>query len=48
MTLRNSWLPTQAGGGVFHFNLRFYAPSEELTNGSYTYPVIRQIDAITA
>lgn len=41
-----SWLPTVAGGGGLNFNLRFYNPTLALTNGSYLYPTIEQIEAV--
>ncbi|KAJ7481999.1 hypothetical protein FB451DRAFT_1130410 [Mycena latifolia] len=34
----SNWLPTPADGGEFRFLLRFYGPTEELLDGTYTYP----------
>ncbi|KAK5137475.1 hypothetical protein LTR08_008453 [Meristemomyces frigidus] len=42
----NNWIPTTAGGGGLNFNLRFYDPTPALTNGSYLYPTIEQIQAV--
>ncbi|RMZ90931.1 hypothetical protein DV736_g1825, partial [Chaetothyriales sp. CBS 134916] len=43
----NNWLPTPAGGGRFYDNLRFYGAAPAITNGSYVYPTVTLIDAIT-
>ncbi|KAJ6483719.1 hypothetical protein C8R47DRAFT_1197178 [Mycena vitilis] len=41
----DNWLPTPADGGQFSFYLRWYGPTESLTNGTYTYPKITKVEA---
>ncbi|KAJ7631867.1 hypothetical protein DFH06DRAFT_1140233 [Mycena polygramma] len=41
----SNWLPTPADGGQFSFYLRWYGPTESLTNGTYTYPKITTVEA---
>ncbi|KAI9871211.1 MAG: hypothetical protein M1830_003194, partial [Pleopsidium flavum] len=36
----NNWLPAPSGGGEFSINLRWYGPTEALSNGSYVYPIV--------
>lgn len=49
MNWTNNWLPTPAGGGNFTMNLRFYGPTDSLSNGQYIYPLISTVmPAITA
>ncbi|OLN95348.1 hypothetical protein CCHL11_04729 [Colletotrichum chlorophyti] len=43
----SNWLPAPADGTGFQMNLRFYGVEDELVNGSYVYPVVETIDAIT-
>ncbi|RDL36246.1 uncharacterized protein BP5553_06858 [Venustampulla echinocandica] len=44
----NNWLPAPAGGGCISFTLRLFAPADEMLNGSYEYPKVTTIDAITS
>ncbi|KAF7369601.1 DUF1254-like protein [Mycena venus] len=39
----SNWLPTPANSGEFHFVLRWYGPTESLTNGTYKYPNITAV-----
>lgn len=39
-----SWLPTPADGGEFRFYLRWYGPTESLTDGTYVYPTITAVE----
>ncbi|KAJ6480471.1 hypothetical protein C8R47DRAFT_1218673 [Mycena vitilis] len=34
---KSNWLPTLADGGQFKLSLRWYGPTESLTNGTYVY-----------
>lgn len=43
----NNWLPAPAGGGLISFNLRVFAPAVEMLDGTYPYPEVTVIDAIT-
>ncbi|CAG7990444.1 unnamed protein product [Penicillium salamii] len=43
----SNWLPAPAGGGQFDLTLRFYAPEDELKNGSWEFPVVQKHKAIT-
>ncbi|KAI1758609.1 hypothetical protein GGR53DRAFT_235479 [Hypoxylon sp. FL1150] len=36
----SNWLPSPSTPGAFNMILRFYAPSEALSNGLYTYPQV--------
>ena len=44
----NNWLPAPAGGGQVVSQLRFYVAKQPLLDGSYAYPVLEKISAITA
>ncbi|KAL8827426.1 MAG: hypothetical protein Q9191_003193 [Dirinaria sp. TL-2023a] len=44
----SNWLPVPSGGGSGSFILRFYAPSDALSNGQYVYPKVETIDSIRA
>ncbi|KAJ7890160.1 hypothetical protein B0H14DRAFT_2209166, partial [Mycena olivaceomarginata] len=33
----SNWLPTPADSGEFHFILRWYGPTDSLTDGTYKY-----------
>ncbi|PIG80987.1 hypothetical protein AARAC_011822 [Aspergillus arachidicola] len=44
----SNWLPAPEGGGNFSLTLRFYAPTEQLGNGSWPYPVVHKGEAIQA
>ncbi|KAJ7714032.1 hypothetical protein B0H14DRAFT_3523113 [Mycena olivaceomarginata] len=41
----SNWLPTPADGGEFRFYLRWYGPTESLSDGTYTYPKITVVEA---
>ncbi|KAJ5833814.1 DUF1254-domain-containing protein [Penicillium riverlandense] len=43
-----NWLPAPKGGGDLYLMLRFYAPTEGLRNGSWSYPVVQKGNAIEA
>lgn len=43
----NNWLPAPAGGGAVSFTLRLFAPSKGMLDGTYGYPEVTVIDAIT-
>ncbi|KAK2764579.1 hypothetical protein FQN54_009274 [Arachnomyces sp. PD_36] len=43
----SNWLPAPAGGGDFELTLRFYAPGEELQDGTWVYPAVQKLGAIT-
>lgn len=43
----NNWLPAPAGGGQISFTLRLFAPADQMFDGSYEYPKVTVIDAIT-
>ncbi|KAA1475243.1 hypothetical protein DENSPDRAFT_415650 [Dentipellis sp. KUC8613] len=43
-----NWLPIEAGGGNFSVNLRWYGPTDSLSNGSYAYPSITKVTALSA
>ncbi|KAJ6484031.1 hypothetical protein C8R45DRAFT_904234 [Mycena sanguinolenta] len=34
----SNWLPTPTDGGKFRFNLRWYGPTDSLSDGTYIYP----------
>jgi hypothetical protein len=38
-----SWLPTPANSEEFHFILRWYGPTDSLTDGTYKYPNITAV-----
>ncbi|OJZ83644.1 hypothetical protein ASPFODRAFT_220612 [Aspergillus luchuensis CBS 106.47] len=42
----SNWLPAPKGGGDISLTLRFYAPTEQLRNGSWPYPVVQKVEAI--
>ncbi|KAL1876131.1 hypothetical protein Plec18167_005394 [Paecilomyces lecythidis] len=42
----SNWLPASKGGGGLSLTLRFYAPTEQLRNGSWPYPVVTKGNAI--
>ncbi|KAL2864113.1 uncharacterized protein BJX67DRAFT_228759 [Aspergillus lucknowensis] len=44
----SNWLPAPTGGGDFDVTLRFYAPSDELSNGGWTFPKVEKITALKA
>ncbi|KAH6985374.1 hypothetical protein EDB80DRAFT_782767 [Ilyonectria destructans] len=44
----SNWLPAPTDGNGFQMNLRFYGGEDAMANGSYVYPVVETIDAITA
>ncbi|KAK3649673.1 hypothetical protein LTR56_006633 [Elasticomyces elasticus] len=44
----SNWLPAPSGGGSFTVTFRLYAPTDALSNGSYVYPLVEKVDAITA
>ncbi|KAJ7690608.1 hypothetical protein B0H14DRAFT_3665311 [Mycena olivaceomarginata] len=39
----SNWLPTPANSGEFHFILRWYGPTDSLTDGTYKYPNITAV-----
>jgi len=39
----SNWLPGPPGGGDFSFKLRWYVPTDALTNGTYVCPKIETI-----
>ncbi|KAJ7232646.1 hypothetical protein B0H12DRAFT_1239562 [Mycena haematopus] len=41
----SNWLPTPANGGKFRFDLRWFGPTESLSNGNYTYPNVTVVEA---
>ncbi|KAJ6465343.1 hypothetical protein C8R45DRAFT_839817, partial [Mycena sanguinolenta] len=41
----SNWLPTPAEGGEFQFYLRWYGPTESLSDGTYTYPKVTVVEA---
>ncbi|KAK6391194.1 hypothetical protein LTR65_004653 [Meristemomyces frigidus] len=43
-----NWLPAPPGGGSFTVTFRLYAPTTALSDGSYVYPVVTKVIAITA
>ena len=43
----NNWLPAPAGGGPISFTLRLFAPADQMFDGSYEYPKVTIVDAIT-
>ena len=43
----NNWLPAPAGGGPVSFTLRVFAPAEAMLDGTYLYPEVSVVDAIT-
>jgi hypothetical protein len=43
----SNWLPAPAGGGIISFTLRVFAPAVEMLDGTYQYPEVTVIDAIT-
>ncbi|KAK5132324.1 hypothetical protein LTR08_009159 [Meristemomyces frigidus] len=43
-----NWLPAPAGGGSFTVTFRLYAPTAALSDGSYVYPLVTKVNAITA
>lgn len=44
---RGNWLPTPAGGGKMSVTMRWYGAMEEMLCGTYKYPKLIHIDAIT-
>ena len=42
----SNWLPAPIGGGDYSFILRWYVPTEAMTNGTYVYPKAETIPAI--
>lgn len=44
----SNWLPVPAGGGTFSLNFRLYGAQESMTDGSWEYPLVEKIDAVTA
>ncbi|KAI9664767.1 MAG: hypothetical protein M1821_006215 [Bathelium mastoideum] len=42
-----NWLPSPPPGNGFQFVLRWYSPTEALTNGSYIYPTVERVAPIT-
>ncbi|KAE8306252.1 DUF1254-domain-containing protein [Aspergillus transmontanensis] len=42
----SNWLPAPKGGGGLSLTLRFYAPTEQLSNGSWPYPMVQKGEAI--
>lgn len=44
----SNWLPAPEGGGDVIAQLRFFAGQQALTDGSYDYPVVEKVPAITA
>ncbi len=43
----SNWLPGPAGGGDVQVLLRFYEAGETMLDGTYLYPAVSRIDAIT-
>lgn len=43
-----NWLPAPSGGGDFTVTFRLYAPTTEVSDGSYVYPVVTKGAAILA
>ncbi|KFY28807.1 hypothetical protein V491_00276 [Pseudogymnoascus sp. VKM F-3775] len=43
----NNWLPAPAGGGKTSITMRWYGAMEEMMSGSYEYPRLEYISAIT-
>ena len=41
-------VPSQPGGGSVQTELRFYGPTEPLLDGSFVYPVVTRMEALTA
>ncbi|KAK5722969.1 hypothetical protein LTR17_014101 [Elasticomyces elasticus] len=44
----SNWLPAPSGGGSSTVTFRLYAPTDALSDGSYVYPLVEKVDAITA
>ncbi|KAF1989741.1 hypothetical protein K402DRAFT_349836 [Aulographum hederae CBS 113979] len=43
-----NWLPSPEHGEMFSVSLRFYSPTAAITDGSWLYPVVSKVPAITA
>ncbi|CAI4213609.1 unnamed protein product [Parascedosporium putredinis] len=43
----SNWIPTPAGGGVVSLSLRLYGAELEMSDGTWVYPDVKVIDAIT-
>lgn len=43
----SNWLPAPSGGGNWSVNFRIYAAEDSMTNGSWVYPTVQKVAAIT-
>ncbi|GKU16839.1 unnamed protein product, partial [Fusarium langsethiae] len=43
----NNWLPITPGGGEISITMRWYGAEKEMVDGTYVYPKMALVDAIT-